>query len=226
MSFVSHYKSGNLVLPSALLFHFKEIFTEVEDFLVWQFFYLHNTTSAGDIAPSKIAESIGKTTSEVNHIINRLTKEGLLLVKTIELGGDVDVLFDASPVLERLDQILAPQASPAQPARPANQLKDLVETFQQELGRLLTPFEIEDLTKTLQEDGLDADLIKEALREAVFNGKTSWNYIQAILRNWRREGITTVLQVEQRRAEREQTNPQNVTVSKDFLEAMDLWKDA
>lgn len=225
MSFVSHYKSGNLVLPSALLFHFKDIFTEVEDFLVWQFFYLHNTTSAGDIAPSKIAGSIGKTTSEVNQIINRLTTEGLLLVKTIEMAGDVEVIFDASPVLERLDELVAPVHLEQAQAAPGNQLKDLVETFQQELGRLLTPFEIEDLTKTLQDDQVDPELIKAALREAVFNSKTSWNYIQAILRNWRREGITTVLQVEQRRTEREQSNPQNVTVSKDFLDAMDLWKD-
>lgn len=225
MSFVSHYQSGNLVLPSALLFHFKEIFTVVEDFLVWQFFYLHNTTNAGDIAPSKIAESIGKTTSEVNQIINRLTTQGLLLVKTIELGGEVDVLFDASPVLERLDELLQPVQSASTPVRPANQLKDLVETFQQELGRLLTPFEIEDLTKTVQDDQVDPELVKAALKEAVFNGKTSWNYIQAILRNWRREGITTVLQVEQRRAEREQSNPQNVTVSKEFKAALNLWED-
>lgn len=225
MSFVNHYKSGNLVLPSALLFHFKDIFSQADDFLVWQFFYLHNTTSAGDIAPSKIADSIGKTTSEVNQIINRLTTEGLLTVKTIELAGEVDIIFDASPVLERLDELLTPVANAAPQVQPENQLKDLVETFQQELGRLLTPFEIEDLTKTLQEDKLDPELVKEALREAVFNSKTNWKYIQAILRNWRREGITTVLQVEQRRQEREQTDPQQVVVSQDFLDAMDLWKD-
>lgn len=225
MSFVNHYKSGNLVLPSALLFHFKDIFSQADDFLVWQFFYLHNTTSAGDIAPSKIADSIGKTTSEVNQIINRLTTEGLLTVKTIELAGEVDIIFDASPVLERLDELLTPVANMAPQVQPENQLKDLVETFQQELGRLLTPFEIEDLTKTLQEDKLDPELVKEALREAVFNSKTNWKYIQAILRNWRREGITTVLQVEQRRQEREQTDPQQVVVSQDFLDAMDLWKD-
>ena len=61
---------------------------------------------------------------------------------------------------------------------------------------------------------------------AVFNGKTNWNYIQAILRNWRREGISTLRQVEERRKEREQANPANVTVSDDFLSAMNLWSDS
>ena len=102
---------------------------------------------------------------------------------------------------------------------------DLVETFQQELGRLLTPFEIEDLSKTVKEDGIKADLIKEALREAVFNGKSNWKYIQAILRNWRHEGIQSVAQVEAKRAEREANNPKQVQASADFLDAMNLWQD-
>ena len=177
MTYLSAFQQGNLVLPSALYFHFQEIFSSSEDFLVWQFFYLQNTTALEEIEPSQIAESIGKTVSEVNRIMSQ------------------------------------------------NVLKDLVETFQQELGRLLTPFEIEDLTKTIQEDKTNPDLVKAALREAVFNGKANWKYIQAILRNWRREGITTLAQVEAKREEREAFNPQNVTVSDDFLRAMDLWKD-
>ena len=89
----------------------------------------------------------------------------------------------------------------------------------------MTPFEIEDLTKTIQDDKTNPELVIAALREAVFNGKANWKYIQAILRNWRREGITTVSQVEAKREERETTNPQNITVSDDFLNAMDLWRD-
>ena len=81
------------------------------------------------------------------------------------------------------------------------------------------------LTKTLKEDGTSADLIKEALREAVLNGKANWKYIQAILRNWRHEGIKSVAQIEAKRAEREASNPQLTHVSADFRNAMDLWKD-
>ncbi|MDU3324866.1 MAG: DnaD domain protein, partial [Streptococcus sp.] len=86
-------------------------------------------------------------------------------------------------------------------------------------------FEIEDLSKTVKEDEVKADLIKEALREAVLNGKPNWKYIQAILRNWRHEGIQSVAQVEAKRAEREANNPKQVQVSADFLDAMNLWQD-
>lgn len=225
MTYLDAFKSGNLVLPSALLLHFKELFPSSDDFLVWQFFYLQNTTGLEEMSPSQIAERIGKEISDVNQSISNLTERGLLQYRTIELNGEIELLFDASLALERLDDLLGAAHSSSDQLTPQNQLKDLVETFQQELGRLLTPFEIEDLTKTLKEDGTSADLIKEALREAVLNGKANWKYIQAILRNWRHEGIKSVAQIETKRAEREASNPQLTQVSADFRNAMDLWKD-
>lgn len=224
MTYLSAYKTGNLVLPTELLFHFHEIFDNSDDFLVWQFFYLQNTTSLEEISPNQIAESIGKSVTEVNRSMSNLTEKGLLQYKTIVLNGEIEAVFDALPALERLDEIVESHSTVAQPIS-QNNLKDLVETFQRELGRLLTPFEIEDLTKTIQDDKTSPELVTAALREAVFNGKANWKYIQAILRNWRREGITTVSQVEAKREERETTNPQNITVSDDFLNAMDLWRD-
>ena len=225
MTYLDAFKSGNLVLPSALLLHFKELFPSSDDFLVWQFFYLQNTTGLDEMSPSQIADRIGKEISVVNQSISNLTERGLLQYRTIELNGEIELLFDASLALERLDDLLGVAHSSSDQLTPQNQLKDLVETFQQELGRLLTPFEIEDLTKTLKDDGTSADLIKEALREAVLNGKANWKYIQAILRNWRHEGIKSVAQIEAKRAEREASNPQLTQVSVDFRNAMDLWKD-
>ena len=224
MTYLDAFKSGNLVLPSALLLHYNQLFSSSEDFLVWQFFYLQNTTALGELSPSQIAEKISKNVTEVNQAISRLTEKGLLQYRTIELNGEIEVIFDATLALERLDQLFEKQA-PNQVQSAPNDLKSLVDTFQQELGRLLSPFEIEDLEKSLKEDGTSADLIKEALREAVLNGKPNWKYIQAILRNWRHEGIKSVAQVEAKRLEREASNPQNVQVSSDFKNAMDLWKD-
>ena len=224
MTYLDAFKSGNLVLPSDLLLNYNQLFSSSDDFLIWQFFYLQNTTALGELSPSQIAEKIGKEVTEVNQAISRLTDKGLLQYRTIELNGEIEVIFDATLALECLDQLFEKQA-PNQAQLAPNDLKRLVDTFQQELGRLLSPFEIEDLEKSLKEDGTSADVIKEALREAVLNGKPNWKYIQAILRNWRHEGIKSVAQVEAKRQEREATNPQNVQVSSDFKNAMDLWKD-
>ena len=224
MSYLENFKSGNLVLPSALLFHYKDIFKRADDFLIWQFIYLQNTTKMDDLAPSQIASALNKTVAEVNRSISDLTAQGLLDMKTIELGSEIEVIFDASPVLALLDKLVS-EPKQVSEKQDVNPVKELVEDFERELGRMLSPFELEDLQKTIREDKTDPDLVRAALREAVFNGKTNWNYINAILRNWRREGITTMRQVEERRKEYENSKVGKVNVSDDFLAAMDLWSD-
>ena len=225
MSFLENYKSGNLVLPSALLFHFNDIFSDTNDYLVWQFYFLQNTTKMDDLVPSQIANAIGKTVAEVNKSISNLTNQELLNMKTIKIADEIEILFDASPALEKLDQLLSVQETGEQTKNNPNQFKLLVDDFERELGRFLSPFELEDLEKSVNEDQTDPALIREALKEAVFNGKTNWKYIQAILRNWRKEGITNLHQVEEKKRARDDINGSNVIVPEDFLSAMNLWSD-
>jgi DNA replication protein len=91
---------------------------------------------------------------------------------------------------------------------------------------ILNPMVIEDLNKEIQEEHTDPELIREALKEAVFNRKTNWNYIKGVLRNWKLSGITTKIQVEERRLEH-QGKKQHHQVSDDFKTGMDaarqLW---
>lgn len=228
MTFLDNYQKGNLVLPSSLLFHFKDIFSTADDYLVWQFFYLQNTTKIDEMPSSRVADALGKTVAEVNQAISNLTNQELLVMKTIELDGETDIIFDASPVLQRLDDLLNQDDQGAQtplaPLDNANDLQVLINDFEKS-GWMLTPFELEDLQKYVREDGLSPDLIREALKESIFNSKRNWKYLTAILRRWTRDGITTVRQIEERRQERDQANPSKVQVSDDFLNAMNLWNE-
>ncbi|KAF1236286.1 DnaD domain-containing protein [Streptococcus agalactiae] len=226
MTYLEQYQSGQLTLPSALFFHFKSIFKTADDFLVWQFFYLQNTTNLSDLTPSRIATSLDKTVADINRSISNLTSQGLLDVKTIELNHEIEIIFDTSPVFAKLDKLFEEdnQVIIDNKTSDSNRLKDLVGDFERELGRLLSPFELEDLQKTLQEDQTDPDIVRAALREAVFNGKKSWNYINAILRNWRREGLTTLRQIEERKQAREDNQMKDLAISDDFKNAMNLWE--
>ncbi|HEO4626151.1 TPA: DnaD domain-containing protein [Streptococcus agalactiae] len=226
MTYLEQYQSGQLTLPSALFFHFKSIFKTADDFLVWQFFYLQNTTNLSDLTPSRIATSLDKTVADINRSISNLTSQGLLDVKTIELNHEIEIIFDTSPVFAKLDKLFEEdnQVIIDNKTSDSNRLKDLVGDFERELGRLLSPFELEDLQKTLQEDQTGPDIVRAALREAVFNGKTSWNYINAILRNWRREGLTTLRQIEERKQAREDNQMKDLAISDDFKNAMNLWE--
>lgn len=223
MNYSQQFRQGHLVLPSAILFHYRDLFPSADDFLVWQFFFYQNTSNLETLIPSEISEAIGIPEANVNQSIGNLQEAGLLEFKTISISGEIEVIFDALPALEKLDDLLNTEEK--QEYRPINDLKTLVTDFERELGRFLSPFEIEDLQKTIEDDKTSVELVRAALKEAVFNNKTNWKYIQAILRNWRREGITTVAQVEAKNAEREAQVPKNITVSNDFLDAMNLWKD-
>ena len=99
MSFFEQYRSGNLVLPNALFFHFKDIFPSADDFLVWQFLYLQTTTQIGEVASSQIAQATGKTLTEVNKSITTLTEAGLLDFTTIKVNNEIKMVVDASPAL-------------------------------------------------------------------------------------------------------------------------------
>ncbi|HEM5322898.1 TPA: DnaD domain-containing protein [Streptococcus suis] len=224
MNYSQQFRQGHLVLPAAILFHYQELFPSADDFLIWQFFLYQNSSAIESLAPSEIAQATGKTVAQVNQAIENLQDAGLLEFKTISIVGEIEMIFDALPAFEKLDVLLTPKQA-VEIVQPENNLKTLVGDFERELGRFLSPFEIEDLQKTIEDDKTSIDLVRAALKEAVFNNKTNWKYIQAILRNWRREGITTVAQVEAKNAEREIQTPKNVTVSSDFLDAMDLWKD-
>ncbi len=224
MNYSQQFRQGNVVIPAALLFHYKELFSSSDDFLIWQFFFYQNTSHLESLAPSEVAQATGKTVAQVNQAIENLQESGLLEFKTISIAGEIEMIFDALPALEKLDVLLEAK-QPVEMVRTENDLKTLVGDFERELGRFLSPFEIEDLQKTVEDDKTSVDLVRAALKEAVFNNKTNWKYIQAILRNWRREGITTVAQVEAKNIDRDIQNPKNVTVSSDFLDAMNLWKE-
>ncbi len=213
MNYSQQFRQGHLVLPAAILFHYQELFPSADDFLIWQFFLYQNSSAIESLAPSEIAQATGKTVAQVNQAIENLQDAGLLEFKTISIAGEIEMIFDALPAFEKLDVLLTPKQA-VEIVQPENDLKTLVGDFERELGRFLSPFEIEDLQKTIEDDKTSIDLVRAALKEAVFNNKTNWKYIQAILRNWRREGITTVVQVEAKNAEREIQTPKNVTVSK------------
>src|SRR5699024_7392112 len=137
--------------------------------------------------------------------------------------GDMETIFDVTPALKKLDQLdgLAKEeqietTAPTQQNK--NQLQELVNIFEAEMG-MITPMQSEELRILLFEEKYDFELIKLALREAVVNRKVSLNYIKAILRNWRNDGLMSTQAVEQRKEERTEAIQNHKTT--DFYIPMD-----
>jgi phage replication protein len=88
------------------------------------------------------------------------------------------------------------------PATPFNQdFANLYKSFEQETGKALSPLQMEDLQYMLED--FNADVILEALKEAVNQGKANFAYIKAILNRWKQDNLMTVEFVRNSKAIRE-----------------------
>ena len=88
--------------------------------------------------------------------------------------------------------------------REVNEKKDDSDIFsmiEKEFGRTLSPIESETINNWL-ENNISGELIKEAIKEAVYSGVNNLRYIDKILYAWEKDGIKTAEDVEKRRRER------------------------
>lgn len=74
--------------------------------------------------------------------------------------------------------------------------KILFENFQKNWMRLISPFEIEDIEKWIDEDNMPVEVINEALKETVIYNAKNTRYLNRVLNNWKANGIDTVEKVE------------------------------
>lgn len=67
---------------------------------------------------------------------------------------------------------------------------NLYKSFEAETGKALSPLQIQELQYMLED--FSPELIHEALKEAVSQGKANFAYIKAILNRWKQDNLLTV----------------------------------
>lgn len=148
------------------------------------------------ITPSLLMEYISFTSKEVDLCLSNLIK-GQYIVNTkglIELGVLFDRLLMKNKVKEEVTSI------------------NLIQQFEIEFGKPLTPMELTLLQEWKEEKKYDDETIIKALKEAVKSNVLKFRYIDTILENWNKNGI------KQRFIE--QTNEPNQIESSEF----EWWK--
>lgn len=68
--------------------------------------------------------------------------------------------------------------------------------YQQEIG-VLSPNQAEQLADYIKLDNFEPELLKCAIDKASNNAKRSFGYVNSILRNWKQNGITTLVQADE-----------------------------
>jgi len=88
---------------------------------------------------------------------------------------------------------------------------NLYQSFEQESGRPLSAIQQQELRYMLDE--FNADLIYEALKEAVNQGKVNFAYIKAILTRWKQDNLLTVDLVRNSKANRNKKTEEDTITS-------------
>lgn len=140
---------------------------------------------------------------EIINSFNTLMEKNLISTNIIKDGDRIDEEIS-------LDGIYKLAATNINKKITKNQEKNIFELFENEFARPLTPMEYE-LINAWIESGINEDLIKEALKEATYNGVNNFRYIDKILYEWGKKGYKTIDDVNKNKMKKEEKNEKNVS---------------
>lgn len=187
--------SGQTVIHNSLLHHYATIGLDETEliFIIQMQSYLDQSVFFPNMA--EIANRMGRREADIFSILHSLIQKNIISISTEKDDqGKVVDRYSLLPLYKKLQELLSRKRGQFEEKQ---QSINLLEIFQQEFGRLLTPIEMQTIGEWLDRDHYSQDIILEALREAVLNQKYSLKYIDRILLSWDKKNIRSSSQAKQ-----------------------------
>ncbi len=191
---VDIFKSGNIVIPLFFIKKKKDFNLDMDEFVFLM--YLYNLGDKCLFNPNKYADDLNIELASCMNYIGSLTDKGFINVEVIKNDKG---LMEEVVVLEQFYNKLAISEISNDVSKDAN--SNIYELIEQEFGRTLSPIEYE-IIKAWLENNISEELIKEAVKEATFNGVSNLRYIDKILYEWGKLGLNSAKDVEDMRKKR------------------------
>src|SRR5665648_574733 len=189
--------SGVVSIPKYLLTHYKKIGLSDGEMMV----LIQILCEAESNPYPSIATLAGRMTApavEIEEFVGRLVEKKLLTIE--RYWNPIDQKWaNTYSFVKQLDEerSLKQHQSSSHPISTSinPSMENLVHTFEQELGRLLTHLECENIDRWLSSHFTE-ELIIEALRRGVSAGIRNFRYLDSILREWEKKGLRTRAEIE------------------------------
>lgn len=194
--FLKWQADGNVSLPNALLDNYRELQIDHEELVL--IIQIKRYIDAGINFPTvtSLAQVMDESEEQIYNSIHGLIQKKILSIKQSKNKNErshdhysLDLLW------EKLYHHLLQKHQNKQRNQDITEANDLIQIFESEFGRPLTPMEIEKLGAWINQDRYSPQLIEIALKEAVLNQVYNFNYIDRILRNWEKKNIKTAQDV-------------------------------
>ena len=202
---VDIFKDRNIVIPIYLLKHYKDLKLSLEEFVLLMYFY--NLGDSYLFNPNKFCDELNINLAELMGLVDSLTDKGFIKVDVKKNDkGIMEEILLLDGFYSKVSLIMREDINNKQEENINN--SNIYELIEKEFGRTLSPIEAEIISAWL-DNNMSEELIKEALKEAVFNGVSSLRYIDKILYEWGKKGIKTVKDVEDNRKKRNENKDKN-----------------
>lgn len=185
-------ESGQVAVPQLFFKHYKNLsLTDEEALLLLQ---LHSFIEQGVDFPSHtdLAQRMNVKEQQIMFCLQGLLQKGLIQIE--QKTNQDHILYEKINLFPLWMRLLDCEQNTQQQIEVSQeQIEEgqLFQMFEQELGRLLSPIEIETISMWIDQDGHTPDLIRQALKEAVLSDKVSLKYMDRILFEWKKKNITT-----------------------------------
>lgn len=209
------FKSGNIVIPIYLIKNYKKLNLNLEEFIFLM--YLYNLGDKFLFDPNRFANDLNIEMMNVMNYIGVLTDKKLIRVEVIK--NEKNVMEEVVLLEDFYNKLTYLTIEEVNNTDTSN--SNIFEIIEKEFGRTLSPMEIE-IIKAWIENNTSEELIKEALKEATFNGVSNLRYIDKILYEWGRKKVTCVEDVERLRKERIKKDDKEPDIDPSIL---DNWLD-
>lgn len=202
---VDIFKDRNIVIPIYLLKNYKNFKLNLSEFILLMYFY--NLGDSYLFNPNKFCDELNVDLMELMSLVDSLTDKGFIKVDVKKNDkGIVEEVLSLDGFYSKISLVMREDINKKREDNINN--SNIYEIIEKEFGRTLSPIEAEIISAWL-DNNTSEELIKEALKEAVFNGVSSLRYIDKILYEWGKKGIKTVKDVEDNRKKRNDNRDKN-----------------
>lgn len=176
-------KEKDLTIPRILFRNYKKLGLTEEELLI--LICLINNGEKTVYNPNIFTEELDMDKYTAMQLLNDLTEKNIINIKleTNNCGKKEEYIY-----IDLLYKKLYNLILDTNPIEEQKNNKDIYFKFETELGRTISPTEIE-LINDWMHDGITGEIIEEALKEAVFNNVRNFKYIDRIIYNWKNKGI-------------------------------------
>lgn len=182
---ISILKEKPLTIPRLLFQNYKNLNISEEELVV--LIILMNEEEKILYNPIRFAEELNQDKYKVMQLLNNLSEKNIIEVRleNNSLGKKEEYIY-----LDLLYNKLFSIVIDTKEDKEVSLKSDIFSIFEQELGRTISPMEVEIIKEWLH-DGISEEIIKEALKEAISNNVRNLKYIDRIIFTWNSKGLKT-----------------------------------